>query len=275
MERIVDYVTSIFKNFPVRIGPMGMLPLFIPLFLSYVTPSANEPAALNKIEANSAALAAIQASYFKESIEDLYADMDLAAQGLSYEVFQKALIGYMNLKGRHELSEKPLITILDFEKPSSEKRLWVLDLKARQVLFHTYAAHGRNSGDLFARSFSNINESFMSSLGFYVTGDTYFGKHGLSLKLEGKDQDFNSKAFDRNIVIHGADYVSDEFIRQYGRLGRSLGCPALPVDQTPAIVEQIKDKTCLYLHAPEKQYASDYLNPAFAMTKFFSEGQNI
>src|SRR5690606_932140 len=102
------------------------------------------------------------------------------------------------------------------------------DLKSKKVLFNTLVAHGRNTGQATADKFSNLPNSNMSSLGFYLTDETYFGKHGLSLKLDGMDNGHNDKARERAIVMHGADYVSDSFVKQHGRLGRSLGCPALP-----------------------------------------------
>jgi hypothetical protein len=277
MERIISHFAK-----SLRLGSVGMLPLFIPFLLTYFTSPVEEVApvaetvvtSLSAIE-NSASIEAAQDAYFQENIQGMYEDMNLDSLNLNFEVFEEAVIGYMNLKGRQELSQKPVITIVDFEKPSVEKRLWVLNLQDREVLFHTYVAHGRGSGNDLATTFSNINESFMSSLGFYVTAGTYFGKHGLSLKLEGKDKNINCKALERNIVVHGAEYVSDEFIREHGRLGRSHGCPALPVEETAAIIEVIKDKTCLYLNGSAKDYVSEHLNPALARMQFFKENQKI
>src|SRR5690606_10049179 len=117
-----------------------------------------------------------------------------------------------------------------------------------KMLFNTYVAHGRNSGEDIATEFSNVEDSYKSSLGFYVTEDLYYGKHGLSLKLIGMDEDFNSNAMDRCIVMHGADYASEEFIRQNGRLGRSLGCPAIPMEEHEEIVKTIKHGTPMYVH---------------------------
>ena len=157
------------------------------------------------------------------------------------------------------------LTVIDYSKPSTEKRLWVLDLESKQVVFHTLVAHGHNSGDNMATNFSNENESNMSSLGFYVTQSEYNGKHGRSLKLQGVDEGYNTNALARSVVMHGADYVSEEFIRQYGRLGRSLGCPALPMDQYSQIIDAVGDGTCLFLNGNDASYSSKYLNQDVAM----------
>jgi hypothetical protein len=127
-------------------------------------------------------------------------------------------------------------------------------MDSKKVLFHDLVAHGRNSGDNFAGKFSNTPNSNMSSLGFYVTGDTYTGKHGLSLYLNGMDPDFNDKARERSIVIHGADYVSQNFIRKYGRLGRSFGCPALSMESYKSIIDTICQGSCLFIYYPDEGF---------------------
>jgi hypothetical protein len=108
-----------------------------------------------------------------------------------------------------------------------------------------------------AENFSNIPGSFASSPGFYSTGQTYVGKHGLSLILDGLEKGINDKARDRAIVMHGADYVSSDFIRKYGRLGRSFGCPAVPTELSKDIIQKIKGGSCLYIHAPIESYSSN------------------
>jgi hypothetical protein len=171
----------------------------------------------------------------------------------SYEVFELAYRGYDNLRKKQGFN-KNILTIADFSKPSTEKRLWVIDMDSKKVLFHDLVAHGRNSGDNFAGKFSNTPNSNMSSLGFYVTGDTYTGKHGLSLYLNGMDPDFNDKARERSIVIHGADYVSQNFIRKYGRLGRSFGCPALSMESYKSIIDTICQGSCLFIYYPDEGF---------------------
>jgi len=172
------------------------------------------------------------------------------------ELLQTALSGYEILKEEHTINRPEVITIIDFSLPSDQERLWVLDLVEAKILFHSLVSHGRNSGKVMAENFSNKPGSYASSPGFYTTGETYFGKHGLSLRLDGIENGINDKARERAIVIHGADYVSPEFIEKYGRLGRSLGCPAVPEELSKQIIETIKDGTCLFVYAPTESYLS-------------------
>ena len=173
----------------------------------------------------------------------------------AYEIFRRALLGYHELEHTQRLlSGKGIITIIDFRKSANLKRLWVIDLNKRKLLFHTYTAHGRNSGDLFAERFSNTANSNQSSLGFYVTGKTYIGKHGTSLKLHGVEKGINDKAEERAIVMHGADYVSESFIKKVGRLGRSFGCPAIPMELHKEIISTVADGTCLFIYYPDAVY---------------------
>jgi hypothetical protein len=167
--------------------------------------------------------------------------------------FTKALEGYFRLEETGKI-KKSLLTVVDFSLSANEKRLWVIDLVSNVILHQTYVAHGRNTGYEFANAFSNIPESFQSSLGFYATAETYFGKHGYSLRLDGLEKGINDKARARAIVIHGADYVSENFISQNGRLGRSLGCPSLPMEESKKIIDLIKDKSCLFIYYPSEEY---------------------
>ncbi|MDP3464118.1 MAG: murein L,D-transpeptidase catalytic domain family protein [Bacteroidales bacterium] len=171
-------------------------------------------------------------------------------------VFESAISGYALLLSKQLIKKTGLITIIDFTLTSDKKRMWVIDLNEVKVLVHCLVAHGRNSGKLSAESFSNKPGSFASSPGFYATGDTYTGKHGMSLFLDGLEEGVNDKARDRSIVIHGADYVSDEFIKRYGQLGRSHGCPAIPETIKLEVIQTIKGGSCLYIHAPDKFYSS-------------------
>jgi hypothetical protein len=140
-----------------------------------------------------------------------------------------------------------------FALPSFEsftKRMWVIDLEKNTILFQTLVAHGRNTGEEFAKEFSNRAESYQSSIGFYATAEIYNGKHGKSLKLDGLEKGLNDKARERAVVVHGADYVSESFIKQNKRLGRSQGCPAVPVELNSKIIDVIKDKSCLFIYHP-------------------------
>lgn len=170
----------------------------------------------------------------------------------SFECFNQALEGFYKLKEKG-LVERDVITLIDFTKSSNQKRLWVIDLENNVVLFNTLVAHGKNSGEEFANSFSNKSESFQSSLGFYITGEVYNGKHGMSLKLDGLEKGFNDNARNRAVVVHGADYVSESFIKNHNRLGRSQGCPAVPVEMNEKIINAIKGKSCLFIYHSSKK----------------------
>jgi hypothetical protein len=203
---------------------------------------------------------------FDQELRTTYAALGAEQEGLRFEIFAKAMTGYLNLREAGKLAEdKQTLTVVDFDLPSTEKRLWVLDLGKKEILFHTLVAHGHNSGENEASNFSNTDQSNMSSLGFYATGSEYEGKHGHSLRLEGLDEGVNSNAAARSIVMHGADYVSEDFIKQNGRLGRSLGCPALPMDQYSQIIDAVNGGTCLFLNKSDAGYKSQYLNQDVAI----------
>ena len=147
-------------------------------------------------------------------------------------------------------AKSQVVTLIDFSLPSTAKRLWTINLETGEVLFNTYVAHGKNSGDNVARTFSNTPESYQSSLGFYLTDQIYVGKHGNSMRLKGLEKNINDKAWDRAIVVHGADYATDDFIRKYGRLGRSFGCPAIPPEITDEFIETVKEGSLLFIYHP-------------------------
>lgn len=188
--------------------------------------------------------------------------MKLDGRKPAREVFYKAYEGYENIHKAYPLNlNKPYLTIIDLNLPSNKKRLWVIDLQNNKILFYTYSAHGRNSGTLYANSFSNIKGSYQSSLGFYITGDTYYGKNGYSMHLEGIEKGINNKARERAIVVHGAWYATEKFIHEYGRLGRSFGCPAVPPKVHKELINTISDGTVLFIYYPDDRYleASKFL----------------
>ncbi|MHB1177867.1 MAG: murein L,D-transpeptidase catalytic domain family protein [Daejeonella sp.] len=186
---------------------------------------------------------------FSQYALSVYGLADLAASGLDFQVFLKGLTGYHNLKDQNLLpQDREVLSVIDFTQPSTEKRLWVIDLAAQKILFNTFVAHGQGSGETTAEKFSNLTNSFQSSVGFYSTAEVYTGKHGRSLKLDGLDTDLNSRARERAIVVHGADYVSQEFIDRTGRLGRSQGCPALPMNLFASVIDNIKGNTLLFIN---------------------------
>lgn len=195
---------------------------------------------------------ALAQARFEQHAALLYGQMALGVTGLAYPVFREGLLGYYNVRRANGSSHaRQVLTVVDFGRSSQQKRLWVLDLANSRVLFHTLVAHGKASGGDLPVTFSNHEGSEMSSLGFYRTApSTYIGKHGLSLKLRGLDAGFNDHAEQRAVVMHGADYVSEDFVRAHGRLGRSQGCPALPVALAKPIVQAIRGGSVLYLHGP-------------------------
>ena len=185
---------------------------------------------------------------------NLYDSLNLASVGLTRQAFNYAIKGFDVMKSEGELGNKNIISIIDFSKPSSQKRLYVIDLVHSKLLFNTYVAHGMQSGGVFARQFSNKPSSLKSSLGFYETLGTYMGGNGYSLRLEGVEKGINDNANKRDIVIHGAEYVNENMIRSKGYIGRSWGCPALPERLHKAIIDVIKNGTCLFIFSPDNNY---------------------
>lgn len=173
----------------------------------------------------------------------------------TFESFIAAFEGYEQLKHQGKI-ENEILTIVDFSLSSAQERMWVIDMKTQKVILKSLVSHGRNSGSEFATDFSNANESFKSSLGFYVTGETYTGKHGLSLRLDGMEYGINDNARNRAVVVHGADYVSKSFIKNTGRLGRSQGCPAVPYEVHKELIQTIKGKSCIFIYHPSRNYVA-------------------
>jgi hypothetical protein len=191
------------------------------------------------------------------NFNEIFSAINLAETGLTREIFNLAIKGWEKLSMSGKLHNRDIVTIADYSQSSNKKRLYVIDLKNRKLLFNTYVAHGRNTGDEFARSFSNKEGSLKSSLGFYVTENPVIGSHtGFSLMINGVEKGFNDNAEKRAIIVHAADYATEGFIHKYGRLGRSLGCPALPPELNKLIIEAIKGGTCLFLYNPDKNYLS-------------------
>jgi hypothetical protein len=210
-----------------------------------------------------------RATYFKNTVSNftvndliptlpsavsVYDSLKLNLSGLNRKAFELAQKGFEKLRVRGEILNDNIISIIDFSLPSTEKRLYVVDLKNYKVLYRTYVAHGRNSGTVMATSFSNSNSSFKSSLGFYKTLGTYNGKHGYSLRLQGLERGINDNAYERAIVMHGADYVNPAYIPRQGYIGRSLGCPAVMTKEATPIINIIKNGTCLFVYHPGAAY---------------------
>jgi len=184
----------------------------------------------------------------------IWQNIQREAGSLRKEVLELALKGYQQMQEQGLLKEGKPLTVIDFDLPSTQKRLWVIDMRSQKLQHTSLVSHGKNSGLIKAEKFSNTPESHMSSLGFYLTGETYVGKHGASLRLDGLEKGINDMARSRAIVIHAADYAEPTFLKNYGRLGRSLGCPALPTENYEEILALIKEKSCLFIHADEASY---------------------
>ena len=187
----------------------------------------------------------------KSAVPSLYDEMNLAGK-VNRDAFLYAIKGYEKIKDR----KREVLTLIDFSKPSNQERLYVFDMASKTMLYSSVVAHGKNSGGLIATHFSNREGSHQSSLGFYLTEQTYQGKNGYSLVLEGLEKGINDHARSRAIVVHGAPYANPSVLKGGGRLGRSFGCPALPEKTSKAIIDAIKGGSVLYIYAGNQ----DYLN---------------
>ncbi len=197
--------------------------------------------------------------------DSLYNIMGLAIFGLERDVFYNAFKGYEVLLSKNKLKKPDLLTICDYSQSSNNQRLYVINLKEGRLLFNTLVSHGKNSGGEYATSFSNLNSSNKSSLGFMVTGETYRGKAGYSMRFDGMEQGINDKVRQRDIVLHGSAFVNPGMVEQRGVIGNSLGCPAVPLSQHKQIIDAIKNGSCFFINHPDSWYVrtSAILNAKF------------
>jgi hypothetical protein len=240
------------KALPVSIGKLFILSLFVlllPMLAAAKKKNRHHHFTAHLSRFAERKLIALEAA-------TLYYEMQLKDSGLNEEALEYALVGYHRLLKRHALHKTDVISVCDFSQPSSAKRMYVLDLQNKRVLYRTYVAHGMGSGREFANSFSNVPDSYKSSLGFYVTRDTYVGSCGLSLRIDGVEKGFNDKANARAIVIHGANYVSERVLHKYGLMGTTFGCPAVPQEMASQIIPVLKNGTCFFIYYPSKRYLS-------------------
>ncbi|MGO1243769.1 MULTISPECIES: murein L,D-transpeptidase catalytic domain family protein [Sphingobacterium] len=229
----------------------SMIFVLLTCFLvSYIPTGITDPSVAEA--ANSKPSEEIKKIEKKSTANILYENMKLAGV-LNFDAFEQALQGYEQLNP----SKKNILTVIDFTLPSSEKRMVVIDMDNQKVLFHNIVSHGKNSGEKYATSFSNKHGSLQSSLGFFFTEGTYQGGNGYSLILNGLEKGINDQAKARAVVIHGADYCSESFIKSTGRLGRSYGCPALPRALTKPIINTIKNGSLVYIYADNDQYLAN------------------
>ena len=215
------------------------------------------------------ALAAVPDT-LRQAIEQLHAALGPAAATLRPEVLEQACVGYLTLHPTGRIERAGLLAVADMDLPNTAERLWVIDLQGAKVLHRSLVAHGEGSGHLRARRFSNQESSACTSLGFYRTAGTYDGVHGYSRRIEGLDKNQNANAFDRYVVLHAADYVSPEYVRQYGHLGYSRGCPALPPEQFKAIIATLRVGSMLLVSGPG--LASRWLDGPAAGRRFLQRG---
>jgi hypothetical protein len=209
-----------------------------------------------KITDSSAIITSNEEMSAEAAAVSMYERLELGELGLSMDAMKYAYKGYEYLRNKGALPNNDILTIVDFSQSSRKKRLYIIDMKQDKVVMNTYVAHGKNSGLDMATKFSNIPESLQSSLGFYVTKSTYFGKHGLSLRMAGMEKGWNDKAEERAVVIHGANYIGDHRVGSAYQ-GRSFGCPAVPQELSQKMINMVKDGTCLFIYHPSQRYLHD------------------
>ncbi|MDB5191260.1 MAG: hypothetical protein JWQ96_823 [Segetibacter sp.] len=203
----------------------------------------------------------------KRTADSLYDIIGLGMYGLERDVFFNGYKGYQYFLNKSMLRKTNILTICDYSQSSNNKRLYVIDVLNGRLLFNTFVSHGKNSGEEFATSFSNMNNSNKSSLGFLISAETYSGKAGLSMRFNGMEQGFNDLVKTRNIVLHGSRYVNESIMNDRGTIGKSLGCPAVPYGIHTRIIDAIKGGSCFFINSPDEHYArsSKILNSKFDM----------
>lgn len=191
----------------------------------------------------------VKKKFSDKEIKTMYSELCLNDK-VTYSCFNNAVNGLEKIKNLEffENTNNNLLVMVDYTKPSTEERLFIVDLKKKQLLISSLVTHGKGTGDLYATKFSNKNNSYSTSSGFYLTGNIYNGKHGESLELYGLEKDKNDNARKRTIVMHSAYYASKKFAEKYGRLGRSKGCLALPAEMNDKIIKLISGGVVLYVH---------------------------
>ena len=219
-------------------------------------------------------LAAIPASVANDSADEVRGSVgprnpsvpiDIAAataEGVSGDVLQIALNAVQCAVNSGDIAAPPTLTLIDYSLPSTEPRLWVFDMHTGAVLFHELVAHGKGTGENLAAHFSDEMHSHQSSLGLFVARDTYVGHNGYSLRLDGLEPGFNSRAMERAVVMHGAPYVSEEFASRQGRLGRSWGCPALREAIAHQVIDTVRGGGVIFSYYPDQKWltTSRFLN---------------
>ena len=259
IRKYIDHPTMMVRTITYLAAPALTAPMPLPMPLPAAAPAAvttvRTPVPVSGLRAPD--MAAARAAELRMVINQasfIYVSMNLNTQGLDPKAFEYAWRGYHNLLKKGLIHRRSVLSICDFSQSSRAKRMYVIDVQHRKLLYRTYVAHGQNSGDEYATSFSNEPDSYKSSLGFYVTQRTYIGHNGLSLRLNGVDSGYNDMAMKRQIVLHGSSYVSDRYMQDFGTLGTSLGCPALPSGVSREIIHLVRGGSCLFIYHPSPQY---------------------
>jgi hypothetical protein len=208
---------------------------------------------------------------YAQRADSLYQQLQLANAGLEKEVFFKAYKGYLYLLTQGLVQNAGKLTIADFSQSSRNKRLYVIDLELQALSFQTFVSHGKNSGGEMATSFSNQKDSYKSTLGFLITSDTYVGSAGYSLRFQGVEPGINDRVRFRDIIVHGSRYVNEKTAEEDGKVGNSLGCPAVPMAQSRPIIDAIKGGSVYFIYHPDEFYnaTSPVLNAEFNSAAFF------
>lgn len=246
------------KGFYLIISSLFITLVHLPFQFGKSAAAASTPN-LPVIESNDAPIFPMPAPRPLATVKSAYDSLQLNLAGLSKQAFDLARKGFDKLVAEGRVVNDSIVSIVDFSLPSTSKRLYILDLRNYKVLFNTFVAHGRNTGREWATNFSNQMSSYKSSPGFYLTAQTYQGNNGYSLKLLGLEKGINDNAFNRAIVMHGADYVSASFANSHGYLGRSEGCPAIPAPLSRPIINTIKNGSCLFIYHPSYEQQSRIL----------------
>jgi len=248
------YKSVFMKSF--TLNPKRTVVALVALLFSATAVKANPTFTTSEAKAAARAAKRAEMKMILATASSIYKEMDLEDSGLSRKAFESAWTGYYKLRKKGLLHRSNILSICDFSQSSGNQRLYVIDVRNRRLLYRTYVAHGINSGEEFASSFSNRMESCKSSLGFYITKRTYSGINGVSLRIEGVDKGFNDNAAKRAIVIHGANYVSKRILNKYGVMGTTFGCPAIPSEMTSQIIPVVKNGSCFFIYYPSKKYLS-------------------
>ncbi|MES2775462.1 MAG: murein L,D-transpeptidase catalytic domain family protein [Bacteroidota bacterium] len=190
----------------------------------------------------------------QQKADAIYDSLKLGEAGLERDIFYKGYKGYTYLLYKNQLDNVNVMTIADFSQSSKNKRLYIIDLAKMQLVFNTFVSHGKNSGGEMATSFSNIKDSYKSTLGFMVTADTYIGGSGYSLRFSGVEPGINDRVRFRDIIVHGSKYVNAEKAEEDGKVGNSLGCPAVPLALSRKIIDCIKGGSMYFIYHPDEYY---------------------